>query len=147
MDILDYSGQFGQEDKVIIIKYFAFESQAHIYAARLKEEGIPCFVSNTHVGTALPLGGSANVALHVKTHDAEVAQVLLDQMDYQQRTGEGQDFREATLEDIEYEKSLGTRRDAKFWWWVVGITFITILLILRVYLRAAGVVFSDWDLF
>ncbi len=134
-NILDYSEQFGQDDKVFIIKYFSFESQARIYAARLKDEGIPCFVSNSHVGTALPLGGSANVALHVKVQDAERAQALLRQMDYQQRTGSAQDFREATLEDIEYERELHEKTDYHFWWWMAIIAILTILLVLRTYLR------------
>lgn len=146
-DILDYSDGFGRDEKVIILKYFAFESQAHIYAARLKEEGVPCFISNSHVGTVLPLGGTANVALHVKVPDVERAKRLIAEMDYQQHTGEGQDFREATLEDIEYERKLNKEQDYKFWWWVAAIALVTLLLILRTYARGAGFVFRGWDTF
>lgn len=146
-DILDYTAPFGPDDKVIILKYFAAESQAHIYAARLKEEGIACFVSNSHVGTILPLGGSANIALHVKATDGERAGEILAQMDYQQRTGSEQDFRDANLEDIEYERQLHEGNDRQFWWWVIIIAIVTILLVLRAYLRGAGLVFRDWDSF
>ena len=146
-DILDYSENFGQEEKIIILKYFSFESQAHIYAARLKEEGIPCFVSNSHVGTALPLGGVANVALHVKVQDTEQAKKIILEMDYQQQTGASQDFREATLEDIAYEREINKQEDRKFVWWVVAIIIGTILLIIRTYSRAAGFVFREWDAF
>ena len=36
------------DDNIIAIKYFFFESNARLYAARLKDEGIPSFVSNAH---------------------------------------------------------------------------------------------------
>ena len=62
---LDY---FGEESfytgKIIAVKYFYFESRAYLYAARLRNEQINCFVSNTNAVTAFPLG-DGGIGLHI----------------------------------------------------------------------------------
>lgn len=77
-EILDY---FEDATEVVVVRYFAFDSQAQLYAARLREAEIPCFLSNNLTGSMLPLGGSANIALHVKTQDLVRVHQLLTEMD------------------------------------------------------------------
>ncbi len=140
--ILDYFDDFDEHSKVIAIRYFSFESAAHIYAAHLKKEGIPCFLSNSHISTALPLGGTGDVSLHVKAQDAQAAKAVLDFLD---KATNQQDFREATLEEIEFERQANQSLTKNYWFWIIII--IVFLLILRAFFRASGLVFSDWDVF
>lgn len=131
-DILDYQDYFGEGEQVVLIRYFAFATQAHLAAARLREEGIPCFVSNATIGNVLPLGGSMNVSLHVRSSDTEAANELLLEMDQQAKAE--QDFRDADEEDIAFERSLHESKGIGWWWLVV---LIIVFLLLRSYLRGA----------
>lgn len=141
-DILDYFDDFDEHSKVIVMRYFSFESEAHIYAAQLKKAGIPCFISNSHISTALPLGGTGDVSLHVKEQDIQAAQAVLDELD---NTKQQSDFREATLEDIEFERKANQPLVKSYWFWIIIV--IILLLVLRTFLRASGLVFWGWDAF
>ncbi|NJL76831.1 MAG: DUF2007 domain-containing protein [Saprospiraceae bacterium] len=87
-EILDY---FEDATEVIVVRYFAFDSQAQLYAARLREAEIPYFLSNNLTGSMLPLSGYANIALHVKTQDlVQVHQLLTEMDDNARRENESQ---------------------------------------------------------
>ena len=78
--ILDYfEDSFDEDTKIVLVKYFYFESEARLNAARLKKEGIKCFVSNTNTITAFPLG-EGGIGLHVKDTDLEQATKIVIEM-------------------------------------------------------------------
>ena len=68
-EILDYFGEESYyQGKIIAIKYFYFESQALLYAAQLRANGVRVFVSNTNTITAFPLG-NGGIGLHILEAD------------------------------------------------------------------------------
>ncbi|MCB0547304.1 MAG: DUF2007 domain-containing protein [Phaeodactylibacter sp.] len=148
--ILDYFGDFEEGTRIVPLKYFFFESEARLYAARLKEAGIPCFISNANIMTALPLGGGGGIGLHIREADLADATRIVTLLDLQEENG-GQDdtFHDADYDDIEYQRALNEPpmaiKPGHAWYWlVIGIV---LLVILRAFLRAAGVVESWRDFF
>ncbi len=147
-EILDYfNTDDDSEIKIIAIKYFYFESKARLYAARLEEEGIPSFVSNTNSITAFPLG-DAGIGLHVLKTDREKAIDIIHQMDQldQEDPSDKESFRDADLEDIAYQKQLheqqkGSSKTVKY---LIG--GIILLVILRMLWRALHPS-RAWDFF
>ena len=81
--ILDYFEGFEENTRIVPLKYFFFESEAHLYAARLKEAGIPCFISNANIMTVLPLGGGGGIGLHIREADLPEASRIAARLDYQ----------------------------------------------------------------
>ena len=59
-------------------KYFSL-LEAEVAAARLRSEGIACFIANGHSQTMLP-GNATYVRLHVREADLESAQEILKEM-------------------------------------------------------------------
>jgi hypothetical protein len=135
---------------IVVIRHFFAESQARLYAAQLKDAGIPSFISNANIMAALPLGGGGGIQLHIKASDAVAAQRVISRLDFQARKEqEEQSFHDATKEDILYlqavHKEQSSNSKQRLWFWLILI--VVILLILRAYLRAAGIVESWWDFF
>ena len=148
--ILDYFGEFEESTRIVPVKYFFFESEARLYAARLKEAGIPCFISNANVMAVLPLGGGGGIGLHIREADLADASRIVARLDHQKANGSRNDtFHDADLDDIEYQRALNeppmALKAGNAWYWlVIGIA---LLVILRAFLRAAGVVESWRDFF
>lgn len=148
--ILDYFGEFEENTRIVPLKYFFFESEARLYAARLKEAGIPCFISNANIMSVLPLGGGGGISLHIREADLPVASRIVARLDYQKENGSQNDtFHDADHDDIEYQRALhepplAIRASQAWYWLVIGII---LLVILRAFLRAAGVVESWRDFF
>jgi hypothetical protein len=146
--VLDYFGEFEEGSRIVAVKHFFLESQAHLYAARLREAGIPHYISNANIMTAIPLGGGGGIGLHVRASDLAEASRIVARLDYQNEHRRGdEDYHDADEEDIEYLRSLdGASSDwSNYVYW--GIMAVVLLLILRAFLRAAGVVESWWDYF
>lgn len=141
--ILDYFGEFDQEAKVLAVKYFYFESEARLYAARLRTEGIPCFISNARTITALPLG-AGGIGLHVKETDLAEASSIVARMDYQnQNDQQPLNFLNADHDDIAFEQARNQRKTRPdYWYWLIIV--IVALLILRAFLRAVGFQGNWW---
>jgi len=106
-DILDYFKEENSfyDKKIIQIKTFYFATEAEIMAARLKDEGIPCFVSNANVVTAMPLG-NGTVGLHVREDHEARARQLIEEMEENLRRENNEDFHDADHDDIEFQKRL-----------------------------------------
>lgn len=140
---------FQPTDRIVVIKHFFSESEAHIYAARLKQADIPCFISNANIMTALPLGGGGGIGLHVREQDLSLAQRIVSQLDFQHNADYEENYRDADEAEIAYLKSLKEQREATSNWslllWLAF--FFAFLLILRAFLRAAGIVESWRDYF
>jgi hypothetical protein len=80
-EILDYFEQNGETPEIVVFRYFTFESEAYICAARLREENIPCFISNSYMSTVLPLGGTSEVRIYLRLSDLEAAEYIFKAME------------------------------------------------------------------
>lgn len=88
-----------------IVKHFYSEQIASLYLNRLKAEGIPCFLSNTATSTLMPFG-EGGISLHVEDKDVETAMEIILEMDENALQKVDEDFKEADLADIIYEKEV-----------------------------------------
>ncbi|MCB0618992.1 MAG: hypothetical protein KDC43_06160 [Saprospiraceae bacterium] len=123
---------------LIVVKYFFFETRARLYAARLRQLDIPCFVSNSNTATAIPFGGGG-IGLHVRRTDAPRALALIHEMDRMQADDPpAEDYRDASREDIEFLQALdrGSTAPRSWWLWILGL--LIALLLARALFRALG---------
>ncbi len=112
MDILDYFDELARHNaRTAVVQNFYFDFEAQVAAARLRDAGIPCYVSNAISATQLP-SASPSIGLHVLEEDLARAKAILTD-------GEGP------------ANSAGQTEDAKsqnpgLWW--LGILALAILL-------------------
>ena len=66
--------------KVVTIKQFSNEAQAHMYKHRFDEEGIRCMINNTIVSTLIPMGAGA-FSLQVLEDDIQRALEIVEELD------------------------------------------------------------------
>lgn len=139
-EILDYfEGEGTYQGKIIAIKYFYFESQARLYAARLKEAEIPSFVSNTNTITAFPMG-NGGIGLHIREIDHKKASSMIRELEKNEKYNQHDfEFHDADQEDIAYEKAMAQEEKRKFHPLVLFIFFIFLLLLLRTFMRGLGI--------
>ena len=116
MDILDYFDELARHNaRTAVVQNFYFDFEAQVAAARLRDAGIPCYVSNAISATQLP-SASPSIGLHVLEKDLARAKAILTD-------GEGL-YSDAA-------NSPGQTEDAKsqnpgLWW--LGILALAILL-------------------
>ena len=118
-------------DRMILLKKFYNPTEISLYQARLKESGIESFLSNTNVTGLMPFG-DGGYHLHIKESDLEGAALLVRQLDRQNQEPLDEDFRDATLEDIEYQKELHSKTGPnvkELIWALIGILFFVGLAI------------------
>lgn len=144
--ILDNFEEFDEQTRIVVVKHFYFESQARLYAARLRQAGIKCVVSNATLQTMLPVE-QGGIKLLVRETDLAEASQIVRQMDRQNNAA----ATEATYHDIDeqgiaYLQSLEKEKKGNVWlqWLVV---LILLLLLIRAFLRAGGWIDSRWDFF
>jgi len=75
--ILDYLEELENTGGFRSGPYFASDSEAQLTAARLRSEGIRCFVSNSNTQTMLPLAFSS-IKLFIHGEDWEEAMAILE---------------------------------------------------------------------
>lgn len=142
-NILDYFGEFEENVKIVVLKYFYFESEARLYAARLKEAGITSFISNANIVTALPLG-EGGIGLHIREADLEAALEIVQQLDSNKNQDAEQSFHDADLAEIEYQRQLnqGNQAQSDRVYWLLGL--LIALILLQIYLQSIGVL-KPWQ--
>jgi hypothetical protein len=142
-EILDYfADNEYYKGRIIAIKYFYFESQARLYAARLREAGIRCFVSNANTITAFPLG-DGGIGLHIREKDSEEAIHIIRQMDKNNLQDSNDfSFRDADEDDIQYFINVNEKNKNKLDPEYITIVVILLLVILSSFLRAMGTSFT-----
>lgn len=144
--ILDNLEDFDEQTRIVVVKHFYFESQARLYAARLKEAGIKCVVANATLQTMLPVE-QGGIKLLVRETDLEEASQIVRQMDLQNReSGTEANYHDIDQQGIAYLQSLDKEKKGNVWlqWLVV---LILLLLLIRAFLRAGGWIDSGWDFF
>ena len=134
-EILDYfADNEYYKGRIIAIKYFYFESQARLYAARLREAGLRCFVSNVNTITAFPLG-DGGIGLHIREKDIDEAVQIIRKLDKNNLHDRSEfSFRDADEDDIQYFINV-SKRDNKIDHVYFTIVVILLLVILSSFLR------------
>ncbi|MFK8101793.1 MAG: hypothetical protein AB8G15_04695 [Saprospiraceae bacterium] len=128
--------EFDINTRTVTIKYFYFESEARLYAARLTDAGIKCFVSNANTGTVIPVG-EGSIGLHVRSEDSKLARQIVAQLDVKaQTTITNENFRDADKDDIAYERQLHEQSKAGVNYIVLFLLAIIASLLLFYYLNA-----------
>ena len=132
--ILGFFGKFedgfNKNVRIVLVKSFDDRIVASVYAARLKEEGIPCFISSSRITDVLPTGFSG-MGLHVRETDVKMANRIIAKMDFLSQKEIEEDFREATLDDIEFQKALNQKNN-KIDFWIIWILIFWTLFVLIV---------------
>lgn len=126
----NFNEGFDNSTRIVTIKYFSFESEARIYAARLDEAGIKSFISNANTSTVIHLGQSS-IGLHVKEEEAEQATLIIRKLDYKgaQPSLKEASFHDADEEDIAFERSLNQKNTINP---IIGIIVIIMVLIMLI---------------
>lgn len=89
-----------------ILRRFYSNVHANIYYLRLKDAGINCFMSNENISSILPLS-DGGVMLHVEESQFEEALNVVHIIDEELKSADTDvDHRDATKEDIRYEKEV-----------------------------------------
>lgn len=96
---------FRKNVKYVIARRFIAEPIAALYAAKLKSEGVACFISNSNTGTLIPFA-NGGIILHVPEHEYDDAMEIIRELDSNANRRQEEDFRDADLEDIEYEAAI-----------------------------------------
>ncbi len=127
-NILDYfpeeHGPY--EGEMIIIKSFYFETPARLYAARLKEAGIPSFVSNTSINIPFGNGG---ITLHIRKEDQQKATHIIHLMDkrdlVKEDSADEESFHDADHDDIAYQRAIHEKKGSGYW--VIALIIVLLL--------------------
>jgi hypothetical protein len=121
--------------KTARIRTFHHSTQAYVYSAALHEANLPHFLSN-EVGSSLmfPPILAQGIGLHVRVQDRQRAQTLLLQLDEREKMEIVEDFREADLAEIQYQKSLhaAQKRISEpigIWGWL-SVLMVSVILVL-----------------
>ena len=89
--------------KTATLKYFHFESEARLVAAKLRDAGIPAHVSNTNSVHFVPTT-SADIRLSVPADRVDAAREVLAEIAHDLEREP--DYREADHEDIEFARAV-----------------------------------------
>ena len=137
-EILDYfADNEYYKGRIIAIKYFYFESQARLYAARLREVGIKCFVSNANTITAFPLG-DGGIGLHIREKDFEEASQIIRKMDKNNLHDQNDfSFRDADEDDIQFFIDVSKKNNK------IDRAYITIVIILLLVILSSFLIAMD----
>ena len=116
------------DEQLIFVRKFYNQSQAELYAARLREQGIQHFLTNRHMNSMLHMATS-EIGIQILKKDLSTVEGLFAALDELNAVEPEQSFHDADLDDIYYEKSLN---DAKKGHFSLGLTLIVIILIMLI---------------
>ena len=123
-------------DQLVLVKQFYLESEAAIYAARMRESGIKAILQNDTAYVMLPVG-EKGIRLFVPVGDIEFANDLIGEMDRNSLQPVDESFHDADLDDILYQKALHHGAVSSKMMYIAII--MSIILILYVcYLSSSG---------
>lgn len=117
-DLLDYLEDLERQGGFQVAPYFATAAEAHLAAARLRHEGIRCFVSNQLAQSMLPLDPSS-IKLYIHSEDWEEALAILQEIDTAVAIEEG-------LADV--DAPLVHRKRGQ-WCWVLALIMLFLYLL------------------
>jgi len=119
--------------ELMILRYFASESEAQIFSAILTKEDIPNFLSNMFMNQLLPFG-QGSIAMHIRMVDRDRAIKILEDFDFNQSVD---------MDNIDIDLEAGTVRlnDASHnfrtpgIWYIALILFIILVLLIHAFIR------------
>lgn len=115
----------------VLLKVCFEKIKANLYVNELNSRGIYAFIANENTSDIIPLGGGG-YEVHVDIDKLDEALTIIEKMDKNYEKEE--DFREATQEDIAYEKLKHERSDTKksvsmMSYLIVGILIAMLLIV------------------
>ncbi len=126
----------------VTLRTFQIEAEAALLAAQLESSGIPTFLADSFTASAFPMG-EGGFRLQVPKISFSHAQAIQFEFEKSFKENVETNFREATQEDIAYQKELNKGNNQNYSW-VWTLLFIGIaLLLLRVIGRSLGIL-PDW---
>lgn len=123
--------QLKNRRNVVVIRKFLQLHQAEIYAAALRGKGIPATVEHGHLSGLIPLG---EISLCVPKSMVDEATIYVRELEDNELIDIDEDFRDADIGDILYEKRLKNKERNLLQWWVfLLVLLVIILLILNIF--------------
>ena len=121
------------DDKIVVLHQFSNLADAELARNRLMRNNIPAFIANHNGATMLPIP-AIKISLHVNHKDVDRALKILQEWESQADSYDP-DFREASHEDIEFEKSLFEQRKGltpgkEVYWFFLLIGIVVLFLLL-----------------
>lgn len=110
-----------------IVKSFHSEIEANVYFLKLQDAGLNCFLSSDKTFSMLPLN-EIGIHLNVEANDVAKAKGLIEEIDQTfAESKEKEDFTEATMEDIQFEKEVNAYQNPQYRWG--GMKYVSIIVL------------------
>ena len=123
---------FHRNVKVVIAKRFVDPALASIVQARLEQEGISSFLSNSNTSQLIPFN-EGGVILHVNETDLEEVHKIIRNIESELSNPVDDDFRDADMEEIMYQKNLYEKdkriREASPKTLIIALAIIAIIIL------------------
>lgn len=114
----------------INIRRFYSSVEANIFFLQLQDAGIACFLSHENISTILPLS-DGGVFLNVAASQIVEAKELMQKIDVEKVENKKQEnFRDATKEDIFYEKEVVEYEKRLQGGWLTGEIVMVVIFML-----------------
>jgi hypothetical protein len=117
---------------LITIRKFAELQRAEFYAVVLRNHGIQTVINHSLLSSLLPLG---QIELCVNRSQVAKAREIMEVLDAQERSPLSEDFREADLEEIVYQKELNQNNKKVYNKVLFLVIAIILVILLTQYLR------------
>jgi hypothetical protein len=117
---------------LITIRKFTELQKAEFYAIALRNHGIQTVINHSLLSSLLPLG---QIELCVNDYQVNEAMEIVSALDAQEHLPLSEDFREADLEDIVYQKELNQKKRKSFNKIFFLVMVIILAILLTQYLR------------
>ncbi len=115
--------------KWITLKSFRFEAEAAVLAARLEMAEIPVYISNSIIASTIPMAGD-HVHLQVPAPAIDHAKAILYDFNEDLKHNEETNFREASKDDIAFQKALNESNKSKSIHWVLAFVIALLIILL-----------------
>ncbi len=114
---------------MITIRKFVSLQKAELVAAALRDRGIPAMINHTHLNSMLPIG---EISLNIPESAELEARQIIEEMEFNELQEVEEDFREADIDDIIYQKELNSRGKGRINLAVLVVLILIICLLLYI---------------
>lgn len=114
---------------MITIRKFVSLQKAELFAAALRDRGIPAMINHTHLNSMLPIG---EISLNIPESAELEARQIIEEMEFNELHEVEEDFREADIDDIIYQKELNSRDKGRINLAVLVVLILIICLLLYI---------------
>jgi hypothetical protein len=117
---------------LVTVRKFSELQKAEFYALALRNCGIPAVINHSLFSSLLPIG---QIELCVNRSQIREALEVINDIELNEKTNVPEDFREADLEEIIYQKELNHRNRRTFFKVLIFVVVIILAVLLTQYLR------------